>query len=198
MIVRLEDFKGHISLPNLEGLDPQVLVVSNALMDYAELEEPRLMNKLFGFELAKRIQDATDDLGVVDPTDQTIVDLIVGKDDYLGLRPLIANFLYCSYIDSKDDEFTGMGVVQEDVKSSIRITLRHRFARAWREYFNLTIGEYASSKVIVRSGGTGIIWNNTDYYGTKPLRVYMIEVADDFPDMVDRFYLIKNDNFYGI
>lgn len=200
MIVRvLDDFKGYISLPNLRGRDPLDGDAITDFKDFINKEEPRLMYKLFGFELATEILNSVDNEGVIkDAVEERFKDLIIGKEDYSGLRVLIANYIYCAYIKSKEDEFTGMGVVREKTKNSERSQMRSRYVTAWREFYSMTVGEGSANKVFNVGGLYGVVWNKTDYYGIKPLRIYMEENKDDFPSMVDRFNLIENETFYGV
>ena len=199
MIVQTTDFKGHLLIPNLEGSAPLEIGNFKELELYIQTEEPKLLIKLFGYELAKEISSKVDaEGGIIDGTEQEFIDLIHGKDDYIGLSQLMANYIYTIYIKDHDEELGGVGVVKEKSKGADSSSIRNKYIRAYREYFELTVGHETTPNLITRDAGRGIIWSSNEYYAYKPLRVYMDENSDVFPTTVNRFHLIKNENYYGI
>lgn len=199
MIVQTTHFKGHLLIPNLEGSNPLGIGNNKELLLYIKKEEPRLLVKLFGYELAKEVSSSVDDSGsMVGGAEQKFVDLVQGKDDYVGLVPIISNYIFGLYIQDHDEELGGVGVIKEKSKGAERASIRTKYVRAMREYFELTIGTSSSPTMIVRGTSLGMIWAQSEYDTFKPLKKYMDENKADFENAIDRFYLIKNTNYYGI
>jgi hypothetical protein len=200
MITRTSHFVGELRIPNLEGVAPLDLGNSEELNMFINKYEPKILIKLLGFELYKEM------LTVIDPTtgdvisgsDEKWFSLVDGKDDYLGLRPILSNYIFAKFIKNDDSHYGGVGVVKEKSKGAENYSSRSKYINAYREYYELAVGKIAPIEVIRTRLGIGVVWSSSAYDTYKPLRVFLDENEELFPNKVNNFNSIKNDNFYGI
>jgi len=199
MITRISDFKGHLRIPNLEGTAPLEVGNQKELELAIERYEPVCLMQLFGFELYKEIKSNVDDDGIVLPTaEQKWKDLIDGVDDYIGIREILANYIFFFFVENDESHYGGVGNIKEKSKGAYKYSFREKAVKAWRTYYELAVGKEASFTMYQKGREYGVVWNTNDYDAFKPLRVYLQEHKEDFPNQVNNFARIKNINYYGI
>lgn len=203
MIVKTEYFVGELYIPNLKGIAPNSDTLGNEkkLQDAIDKYEPKGLMLILGFELFNELKSNIDpETGVVlDSADQKWKDLVNGKDNYDGLVDLLTNYVFYFFANKDDVHYSGVGGVKENPKGAKTTSLRGKSIDAWRNFYELTVGEEVTGVVptmIERNVGTGIVWTEVGVNGYKPLYTYLAENEDLFPNAVCG--MIKNKNIFGI
>lgn len=113
----------------------------------------------------------------------------------------IADYIFWNYIRNDVQTYGGLGV-QKEIPGNARIETEVRYAtNAWRSYYKLTVGQYAT--VNVYQNQLGII--GVDYFGShgnteRSLYEFIRDqnklTPDKYPDWMPMF--IENSNPFGI
>ena len=200
MIIKVEDFKGDNFVPNKELIAPGGDVTGNAnLLQLAiDKHEPICLIKILGFDLKEEFISNIDPVtgGVKSGADEKWNFLLNGEEDYIGLKELLVNYIYFYFLESQESHLSGVGNMVNDPKGGKIVTSIPKAVRAWREFFELTVGNHNNPVRITRPYGIGIIWQDNEWDAYKPLYAYLQEKAEDFPSAKPK--QIKNINRYGL
>lgn len=144
--------------------------------------------------------DASEANGVKQGADQKWVDLVVGKDNYMGLKKVLVPYIYFMFLENDESSHSGVGVVKESGKQVRAYPERSKAVKAWREFYKHTIGNTVTPRAWIQESIFGNLtaydWYGTSETGIKPLYTYLKDNAADFPDAVSTEF--DNLNFYGI
>lgn len=157
-------YKGLISIGNADAKEDRALLGnSDQLGDLIVKYEREVMVKIFGWSLYKLfIENLELDVNgvyqVKDNVDPKWGELLNGKEYTIngvpvvwrGLRfedvksggvvkqSLLANYIYCQYIDNDELQHSGVGLVITKGKNAVRVSGRGKYATAWNEFVKMT------------------------------------------------------------
>jgi len=199
MIVKTKDFIGDNFVPNVELVAPGEGTTGNKeLLQYTiDKYEDRALLTVLGFDLKKELVEQFDADGNLKPgVDDKWIDLVNGKDDYLGLIEPLVNYIYFYFLESQQSQSTGVGEIKTNPKGGRLTSSRRKAVKAWRRFYELIQGNTLGPTTVTNSYGFGVVWEQNEYELYKPLYQFLHENKDLFPNA--RPMRIKNMNLYGL
>lgn len=171
MIVKNTDFIGRfkiagavISGPNglsgnddelsllIDEFEPKCLITVLGYSLYSELK-PELLKKPF-------VASATD------TADEKWVNLVNGKDNYLGLKNVLVPYIYYQFLSDDESSHSQVGIVKEKAKGANNFNSRQKAVTAWRAFFEAARGKTVINSIISKQSYvgdiTGIIYSDED------------------------------------
>jgi len=187
MIIDTSYFQGEIFLPNI-GTSPSSedgSLLKNFIQEYEE----DCLGKCFGYDLYKEFTDQFDESGELksdadEKWDQLLNGyeyelsgkivkwngLIQEKEDYK--RSLIAQYVFFYYI--QHESFTGVGPVRENANNAEPISIVPKAVRAWRKFYDMTVGDISEPTINMTSFGVAI-----DYLGEISSKRSLYQFLED-------------------
>lgn len=132
-----------VEQPSIGGNTPSAVSSLNAEIAYKEQE---LLISILGhvqyLELASQFVQVAGVWNWVASPLQKWVDFVDGKDDWMGLRytiagnkiSLIANYVYCYYLEQDYSTYATTGVVIPDSSNSTHVNPTHKIVTAWNDF----------------------------------------------------------------
>lgn len=205
-IVKNTDFtKGRFKIPNATDIAPDSDLIGNKseLGEFIEEFEEEALILTLGYTLYAEFKtqlDPSNSNGLIDGADQKWDDLLNGKENYFGLKKLLVPYIYFQFLENDESQYSGTGVIKESTKGARSYSERGKAVKAWRSFYQFTIGRSQTPNALTRPS---IFGNLTmyDWYGTsddkyKPLYVFLREEAETYPTAVPTMF--ENMNYYGI
>lgn len=215
MIINGSYFVGEIYLSQVGEGSSSVANNNNKLQTFIDKHEPDFLEKGLGYKLNKEFYTKLDVNGeIIDGSDAKWSNLLNGTEYQKGgltyywkglidtkgslKTSLIANYIYCKYIDSQVAQNTTLGQVVVKGKNTKQVNVNPSIVGVWREM----IEWYSGSDLIgfpQLSYKRGVMF--TDYLGSdksKKVSLYqfMNDHKEDFPDW--SFTPIENKNRFGL
>ena len=159
MIISRSYFKGSIHIPNAENTAPNSNLIGNVseLVIFIEEFERDILIKCLGYSLFSELVNELDSSslnGLKNTADSKWNDLLNGKEYLLngetvkwrglifkegGLeRSLIAYYVFCEFLNSDLQNYSGVGVQKEKSKNSVSVSADPLYIASFRKFFKLT------------------------------------------------------------
>ena len=183
MIIDRSYFKGEIYIPNVEDIAPDSELLGNGseLDVFITEYEREVLIKCLGFSLYSVFKsqfNSDNSPNLKNDSEQKWKDLLNGKSynidgkmvNWSGLihknnpfkRSLIAYYVYFHFLNNDISHYTGTGMQVEKTKSAENVSHIPKAVRAWRKFYELTVGTYNTTSYIEKANGTGIDWGNCE------------------------------------
>jgi len=206
MITTNADFVGNFKIPNSMDGSPLSDLLGNKdeLTTFIENFEPECLVRAFGYDLYKlllpELQKQPFNVSSEVTADQKWIDLVNGKDNYKGLKPVIVPYVYYHFLEDNESSFSGVGVVKERAKGAQERSSIPKAVKAWREFYKHTVGSEPVPGVMVRPSIFGNMvfydWYGTDGNYETSLHSFLTKYKNIYPEaIIGKF---ENMNFYGI
>lgn len=192
------------SFPSISSSVPSSLT---ALEDFIiDTEKGFLQDNVLGLDVYEDLKQYLDSSGLQDAAPQKYKDLVNGStytvdgNNYqwgglLGSNGLLANYIYCNWIESDLASYTTVGIQASEAENSLRVSAVPSYVKAWRRFISLyQSNEVNHPKVYYAGGGYGIDWNGQNG-GTVSLYSFLIDSSDFTTDF---FVTESNENTFGI
>ena len=205
-IVHNSDFtKGRFKIPQATDIAPDSDRLGNKseLEEFIEEYEKDCLVLTLGWTLYSELLTQLDDstaTGIKDGADPKWGKLVNGSDNYLGLKKILVPYIYFQFMENDESSYTGTGVIKESTKGARQYSERGKAVKAWRTFYEFTIGTSTAPKATIRPSIFGNLLMY-DWYGTtddkfKPLYTFLKDNAVDYPTAVSTTF--DNINYYGI
>ena len=208
MIAPRSCYVSPIDIPNIDSSEPNGNLSGNAtkLDNFREGYERDVLIKCLGYPLYKELQDSLEVLEnateqtVKASADQKWKDLVNGKTYQIdgvnviwdGLifkegvynRSLIAQYVYYHFMDDNESQNTTTGRQSEKTKNSNKVSVAPSAVKAWRKFFEMTVGVY-NTPIHYYEGGrlAGI-----DYFGSDNGQRSLYQFIDDMNTITPKTY----------
>ncbi|WP_407265047.1 hypothetical protein R5N98_02695 [Tenacibaculum maritimum] len=218
MITSSSCFKGDIHVPNSQDTAPN----SNLLGNVSELDmfiheyEPDVLIKCLGRSLYNEFSNQfKEDYSLKDTADSKWDDLLKGKEytisgktvNWKGLiykqgqydKSLIAYYVYYHFLSNDIENYTGTGVSTKKSKNTEKVSPIPKAVRAWRKFYELTVGGFYSPILINNNHGYGIDWIGNDN-GDKSLYQFIQDMNNINPNTYPNWQpkRFENLNLFGV
>ena len=211
-------FSGELSIPNSQSypnsnLDGNKVSLSQFIGEY----EVELMTYALGYDLYSEFVLAFDSEGKLkQAAEQRWKDFVNGKEyeidgkkfKWKGLRyiegvikkSLIADYVYCKYLENYQVSFGGVGTQTENAKNATKVSPIPRIVNTWNGFLSKYQGEQGGNypKVVSTTYGStvGVDWMMQRYAGTVSMYQYLADHEVDFPNL--EMGLFKAMNTFGL
>lgn len=214
MITTRSYFTGNLQIANAEDTAPNSNLLGNAsmLQDFINIYERELLILLFGhqmyadFKAQFDINLTTGEWTIKAGADQKWKDLLNGhsythggvEKNWNGLIQniggtkisLIANYVYCKFINATEIEHAGVGFTVAKSKNAIRVSGRSKYVTAWNEMVEKLNGKTYSNYENYYSDW---YWDNSNV----PLNAYLRDNSELFENWKTEKYF-EYTNRFGI
>lgn len=211
-------FIGELNIPNSQSypnsnLDGNKVSLSQFIDEY----EVELMTYALGYDLYSEFADSFENNGDLKAgADQKWVDFVNGKEYTLdgkkykwkGLRytegsvkkSLIADYIYCKYLENYQVSFGGVGTQTENAKNATKVSPIPRITNIWNGFIVKYQGEQGGGypKMVSTTYGSsvGLDWMQRRYSGYVSMYQYLLDNEDDFPNL--EMSLFESKNSFGL
>lgn len=206
MITKNSDFNGQFQIANSEDGSPNSDLIGNntELQLFINEFEPRCLITVLGYALYAELKPellkkpfVTD---AQDTADAKWVELVNGKDNYFGLKPIIVPYVYFHFLKSDDSSHTGVGVVKEAPKGARNYSPREKAVLAWRTFYEAAQGYYPEFTIASKQSAvgniTGIIYDYDQSDKIMSLYTFLAKNIDTYPNANPS--VLENITQYGI
>lgn len=207
-------FSGELSVPNSQSypnsnLDGNKVSLSQFIDEY----EVELMTYALGYDLYDEFANSFESNGELKlAADQKWIDFVNGKEYTLdgkkyrwkGLRymegiskkSLIADYIYCKYLEDYQSSFAGVGMQTESAKNATKISPIPKIVNVWNSFLNKYQGsqggEYPKMVSTTYGSSVGIDWMHGRSPGALSMYQYLLDNESDFPNLEFGFFRAKN------
>jgi len=203
MIVKREDFKGLLYIPNANDVAPNSNLLGNVVMldSFIEKYEPESLILVLGYDLYKKLEAELENDGTISDPNSAYYKLLNGEGRYRGLKTLIASYIYYKFIEGDDSHYSGVGNIKEKAKGAKDVGFRDKAVMAWNLFYEHTIGGFMTNHtkphLIYKRNAIGLVWDGDTNNGYQSLYSYLTDNRDEFPEATLNLNLRKL-NYYGI
>lgn len=189
---------GAQTLPTIGGVPS----VEDNLTDFISTTEKELTKNAIGFVDQLELYTHVDATGLLDTAPQKYKDLVNGSTyqvdgkDYqwlglLGENGILANYIFCKWMDSDLSTYTTVGVQAPEAENSKRVSAIPMWVDAWRMFISLYQNDGRGvPKIYSLKDGYGIDWFGS---GNGVVSLYnFLNDSDDFT--TDFFQTEYNEN----
>lgn len=205
-IVKNTDFtEGRFKIPNATDTAPDSSLLGNKteLGQFIDEFEEECLILTLGYTLYTEFKaqlDPSTSNGLIGGADQKWDDLLNGKDNYFGLKRLLIPYIYFKFLESDDSSYAGVGIIKESAKGARTYPARSKAVKAWRTFYEFTIGNSNAPKGYLKPSIFGNLLMY-DWYGTtddniKPLYSFLKDNEDVYTTAASTLFV--NMNYYGI
>ena len=170
MITKNSDFVGRFAIAGAEDQEPNSEGNSSELQLFIADFEPKCLITVLGYTLYKELEPELKkkpfNRNSTETADSKWVDLVNGKDNYQGLKPLLVPYIFYYFLETDDEHHSGVGIIRENPKGATRTPAAKKAVMAWRSFYENTVGAYdipaVFTKSTIKGNVVGIIYANTD------------------------------------
>lgn len=180
MIISRSYFTGIINIPNSKeggSIHDNLLGNVSKLDGFIEEYERDVLVRCFGtslYNLFASQLDSDNSNGLITNVDQKWDDLLNGKEYTIGSDTvnwrgliyslgdakysLIAYYVFYHFLNDDVETYTGTGVKEIKSKNAKTVSAIPKAVKAWRKFYELTVGRYTQPVVYTRGSRMGIDW----------------------------------------
>lgn len=200
MIVQTSDFTVNSFIPNVKDTPfYDILGNEDVLKDHILKYEKEVLYSLLGVALyTELVADMRSDGSFLPTADPKYVELVNGKDNYLGLKKLLVPYICYKFIENDDSHYSSSGVVKEISDTSVRFESRPKAIEQYREFYKYAIGAYYYSPSVFKVPSIwgdlkAVMWTGSPHRSNiKSLYQYMEEKKTTFTNWEPESFERKN------